>query len=363
MKEKFYSPKKIMEHKAQYNIIFGERSNGKTYSILKLGLENYLKTGKQLGILRRWADDFTGKRGQTMFNGIIANGEVSRLTKGKWDTIHYYASKWFLAVTIDGKVVKDETPFAYGFSLSSVEHDKSTAYPDITTILFDEFITRTFYMNDEFIIFMNALSTIIRDRRDVTIFMCGNTVNKYCPYFKEMGLSHIKEMKQGTIDVYQYGDTDLKVAVEYAKPNTAGKQSDVYFAFDNPKLHMITKGTWEIDIYPHLPCKYLPKEIMLTYFIVFDNIILQCEIISKPDFIFTYIHLKTTELKDTENDLIYSREYSPRWNWRRNMLTPQFEVEHIIYNQFKAEKVFYQDNEVGEVVRNYIIWCSKNRGH
>ena len=34
---------------------------------------------------------------------------------------------------------------------------------------------------------------------------------------------------------------------------------DVYFAFNNPKLQMITSGAWEMAIYPHNKVKYKPK--------------------------------------------------------------------------------------------------------
>ena len=43
-KQKFYSLKNILSKDAQYNIIFGERSNGKTYSVLKYGLEKFCQT-------------------------------------------------------------------------------------------------------------------------------------------------------------------------------------------------------------------------------------------------------------------------------------------------------------------------------
>ena len=79
MKPKFYSLRNILTKDAQYNVIFGERSNGKTYSVLKYGLEQFTKYGKQLAIVRRWKDDFTGKRGATMFDAVVANGEVSRV--------------------------------------------------------------------------------------------------------------------------------------------------------------------------------------------------------------------------------------------------------------------------------------------
>ena len=42
-KFKYYSLKNIQQKDATYNVIFGERSNGKTYAVLKQALENYKK--------------------------------------------------------------------------------------------------------------------------------------------------------------------------------------------------------------------------------------------------------------------------------------------------------------------------------
>ena len=361
MKQKFYSLKNILARDAQYNVIFGERSNGKTYAVLKYGVERFAESGEQLAIVRRWQDDFTGKRGGTMFDALVSNGEISKVTKGEWTGVYYYGSKWFFCrYDEDGKRINHEKPFAYGFAISTMEHDKSTAYPEITTICFDEFLTRTAYLPDEFVLFMNVCSTIIRHRTNVKIFMLGNTVNRYCPYFKEMGLTHVKEMQPGSIDVYRYGDSELKVAVEYTLPNKDGKESDFYFAFDNPKLSMITGGAWEIDIYPHCPVKYTPAEIVYTYFIEFSGDLLQCEIVCHDDLYFTFIHRKTTELKHPDTDLIYSTEYNPRPNYRRNITRPMSTLEKKIVEHFKKDKIFYSDNEVGEIVRNYLIWCGKD---
>lgn len=44
---KYYSLKNIQRKDATYNVIFGERSNGKTYAVLKQALENYKKDGSQ----------------------------------------------------------------------------------------------------------------------------------------------------------------------------------------------------------------------------------------------------------------------------------------------------------------------------
>lgn len=360
-KSKYYSLNRIMDRGAIYNMIIGERSNGKTFAVLKYGLERYIETGEQMAIVRRWDTDYKGKNGQVMFDGIIATGIISELTQDTFNSVYYYSGRWYLChYDEDGSRVKDERPFAYAFSINTGEHDKSTSYPGITTILFDEFITRTAYIPNEFILFMNVCSTIIRDRDNVRIFMCGNTVNKFCPYFKEMGLTHITQMSPGDIDLYKYGDSPLTVAVEYCKPKKGGKPSDVYFAFDNPKLSMITGGTWEIDIYPHSPYKYRPKDILLTYFIIFDHDILQCEIIQYDDSVYTFIHRKTGDIKNPETDIVFTPDYSPRPNYRRNITRPYDNLGLKIASLYKADKIFYQDNEVGEIVRNYLLWCSKN---
>lgn len=358
---KYYSLAPILSKDAQYNIIFGERSNGKTYAILDHILEDYCKHGNQGALVRRWKEDFRGKRGQQMFDALVTDGRVSQLTNGKYTKVYSYSGKWYLANpdARTGKMVTAPEPFCFGFALSDVEHDKSTSYPKVKTIFFDEFLTRQYYLPDEFVTFMNVVSTIVRQRSDVRIFMAGNTVNQYCPYFTEMGLTHIKEMDKGSIEVYKYGESKLRVAVEYADSiSKKGKPSDIYFAFDNPKLTMITGGSWEMAMYPHLPYKYLPQNVLFTYFMKFNDELLQCEIIHINNSLFTYIHRKTTPIQNEDKDIIYSLEYDPRPNHIRNMRHCSLPFNKKIGQFFADNQVFYQDNEVGEIVRNYLVQCS-----
>lgn len=362
-KIKYYSLDNILKKNAHYNIIFGERSNGKTYATLMHGLRNFAKNGKQMAIVRRWNEDFKQKRAATMFDALVANHEIEKLTDGDYNNIVYKSMRWYLCHTAEGEdTIINETPFAYGFSIASMEHDKSTSYPNVTTVIFDEFLTRGYYLPDEFVLFENLLSTIIRQRDDVTIFMLGNTVNKYCPYFTEMGLINIKKMGKGDIDVYQYGESALRVAVEFADMPSKDKPSDVYFAFNNPRLSMITgKGqVWEIDIYPHLPQKYTARDIQYTYFIRFDDELLQCEIIRYDNAMITYIHRKTTEIKHPDKDVVFTTEYDMRPNYIRGLKPSGNIVASKIYAMFANDKVFYQDNEVGEIVRNFLLWSKKN---
>ena len=359
-KPKYYSLDNIYSKDCVYNIIIGERSNGKTYAVLKYAIEQYFKNGGgQLAIVRRWQEDIRGKRASEIFSALIVNNEISKASGGEFEGIYYYAGKfYFCNYDESGKpIYSDRDVFAHAFALSDTEHNKSISYPLIKTILFDEFLTRGAYLKDEFILFMNTISTIVRQRTDVKIYMLGNTVNKYSPYFKEMGLTHISKMKQGTIDIYQYGDSRLRVAVEYCASTASKKDNNFYFAFDNPKLSMITEGAWELDIYPHLPVKYTPKDIIFIYFIKFNGNIYQCEIIEVDGEIFAYIHDKTTPIKDDDNDLIYSLESSHKINYNKNIYKPRNEIQRKILYFFEHDKVFYQDNEVGDAINNYLKIC------
>lgn len=356
-KKEYYSLEPLLAKNATYSMAFGERSNGKSYAWKEYAIKQFYKTGKQTAIIRRLEEDFRGQRGFQMVADMCPL--LEKVTKGEWNTFKYYSRRWYFAKNDeDGNLTVCDTPFLYGFALTAMEHDKSTNYPDIATIVFDEFMSRQGYLTNEFVIFCNVISTIARDRNDVKIFMFGNSVNRYCPYFQEMGLKHAKDMKAGDIDVYTYGDSGLTVAVEFVASKGKGKDSDVYFAFDNPRLSMITTGAFEMDIYPRLPFKYLPKERLFTFYVEFDNEWLTCDVVSSHNSVFVFVMPKTSEVKHPDDDLIYSPKNDPRPNWSCKITKPTMQVQTKILELFRKDKVFYATNECGEVMRNYLQYCT-----
>ena len=354
---KYYTLAPILKKGADYNIVFGERSNGKTYAVLKHFIEDFYEGKGEFAYIRRWKEDIIGKRAANIFAALESNGEIAEITSGEYTHVRYFNGVFYLAKFDENtqKYVSDSRPCGYTFALSDNEHNKSISYPNVTNIVFDEFLTRRYYLVDEFVVFMNVLSTIIRQRDNVQIFMLGNTVNKYCPYFAEMGLRHVKDMKQGSIDVYKYGSSGLTVAVEYASSaKSKGKKSNKYFAFDNQNLEMITEGKWELALYPHLPVRYKHSQILFTYFFEFQGEVLQCEIVQGDTGLFTYVHEKTTPIHDTTKDIIYSDRHEVGGNYYRRLLHPHDELSKRIGMFYATEKVFFQNNDCGEIVRNYI---------
>lgn len=350
----------------QYYIITSMRSNGKTYQCLKRALQRYYDYGEKTAYVRRLEDNFSGVEVKTLFNSLEHNekGEniVSQITHGEFDRIYYYSRTWYLAKLDDkGNIIHEPEPFVYGYSINREEKSKGSTIPSITTIIFDEYMSRDGYLQDEFIKFMNLVSTIKRNRRNMTIFMLGNTIT-YNPYWAEMGLKHVEKMKPGELQVYKFGENgSLKVCVHSAEAKINDKKDpDPFFCFDNPKLKMITEGAYEISIYPHCPVKYILKDVIYTYFIEFNDEILQCEIVSKNDEAFTFIHRKTTLYQERENDIIFCPKYDYRNLRRRNIKKPIDGIGEKILYFYNADKVFYQDNEVGELVNHYLEWCDLN---
>ena len=338
---KYYSLNKILKNKSQYNVIFGERSNGKTYACLKYALDKFFKKGEEFVYLRRWTDDVKSKRMQTLF---VPFKDYLEKRNGKV----IFKKGAFYFVDLD---TEEETIMAYALSVSEVEHMKSSSYENVTTVIFDEFLTRRVYLVNEFVSFMNVLSTIIRKRENVTIFMLGNTVNRYCPYFSEMGLKNVEHMKQGTIDVYRYS-SGMTVSVEYCSNLSKGKKGSSYFAFNNPDLKMITDGKWELGIYPHVSWNLYSENNFYSFVISFNNKLYQGDIYNDDNGIYIYIHEKTSAIKD--GTIVFSLESKPNMLYNVSVFAGGNKVLNLIKNLFLNNKVFYQDNSVGDAINNYL---------
>lgn len=368
MKYKYYDIRHLFNEypDARYYVVYGERSAGKTYSALDYCLEHGVEK-EQFAYIRRFNEDIRPKNLSTLYDAHLSNGRVPYYFGEKFNSIEYTGAKFYLTRRDDdGKKDPNVEPMIFGraFDLNGMEHYKSIAFPDITTIIFDEFLSRQGYLPNEFILFQNALSTIIRDRSNVKIIMLGNTVSKYCPYFEEMGLKHIKDQAQGSVDVYRYGSSGLEVVVEYTESSKkqGGKKSDVYFAFDNPELKMITDGSWEIGIYPHLPIEQIkPKDIAIQFFIHFNKEILHGYVISAPQAApFVYMHRKTTEIK-RKDDIVYVSVPDSNPYHRFGLSNQPDKLSRFIKKCVAEGRVFYATNEDGETFRNYRLWESNAR--
>lgn len=243
----YYSFRNILGKKADVNIVVGQRGNGKSYGLGKIVLDTYKKNKSRFVYLRRWADDIRGYRAEQLFDPLY---KYIQELFGEGYTVGYYHKKYYL-IDPDNKKVDC---IGYALSLSEASHTKSVAYSNVKIIWFDEFIQMSGEpaLRDEQLKYENTLSSIIRDKTDVVIFLLGNTVSKFSPYFVKYGID-INKVKQGTIVTQELPTDDdkikLRVALEYCEYNEdIGKKTSKYTT-----SRMISTGQWEIPLTDDIP--------------------------------------------------------------------------------------------------------------
>lgn len=373
----FYSFKKMRNKypDAKIYMTIGEKSNGKTYAAkYEILLTEYIKDGKQCALIRRTDEDFKRGRGDKLWADMIVNQDgkevLKELSKGKFNTIKFMVNGWYLGykyTTINKKgeyieaVEYEKEPFCYAFSVNNAEHTNGQSYLMVKNILFDEFTTKGRYLADEFTNYNILLSNIIRQRDDVTIYMCGNTIDKHCIYFRELGLYKVINMVQGEIDLYKFPTQDgreLQIAVEYcATSKNASKKSDIYFSFNNKNntLKMIKDGSWDLNIYPHLKGRFIDANILQVFYVNYNDIWIKGHIyLYNDDIVLFYTPCSKPIITDetiifTNNDLVRPLDMRSMTHGGSG------KIIKIINRCLNYSKVYFATNETGDIIRKYMI--------
>lgn len=263
----------ILGKKADFNLVIGQRGNGKTYGVLKHFLELYKKTKKRFCYIRRWDEDIKAYRMEQLFAPFT---NLIMELFGEEFTIEYRNHKFYL---VNGAGVKVDT-IGYVLSLSSSHHTKSISYTNVGSILYDEFIRMSGEqeLKDELSRFDNTLSTIIRgDNKNVVIWLLANTVSKYSPYFLRFGID-INKCEQGTItfkDIQLETGEVLKVALEYCEFNQEASKTISKYSTNA----MIKSGKWEIpetDEIPTVPGSKIREQLIFSIYSEEVNVTIGC---------------------------------------------------------------------------------------
>lgn len=224
-------------------MIIGERGNGKTYSAKMYLINQYILKREKFAYVRRRADQIVRKDMKRLFADINDRCLEDDVLG---DYIKYTNELGFY---INGE--HDEPlVLGYPFSVENSTYKKGIPWNDIKTIFFDEFLEYGNSVNDEIPQFLNLVSTIVRNRDDVNIIMCANTVTRMSPYFDLFGID-LKKLKQGQIYTFSHLN-GVTGAIEWCASSNikqdGTKVSNAYIGFDNnPTSNMILYGEWEYD--------------------------------------------------------------------------------------------------------------------
>ena len=244
----WYDVNDIYKLGADYTICYGQRVGGKTWSALKICLNEYKKFGYRFVYLRRWTDDVN-----TFACSTLIKQELVDEVFGK-DYEITFRNHVFQLVHIHedpktGKEIKEKEDIGYAVAISEAKHRKGTNYPNVHIVFFDEFIDMVGEnkLANEYNKFENIISTIKRAFK-IRIIMCANTVSKYSEYFTKLGINP-DLIAQGEIKQYLHPNGTSKVVVQWCPYNeeigeTAGELTN---------SEMIKKGAWEIPPTEEIP--------------------------------------------------------------------------------------------------------------
>ena len=319
--QRYYDISKILEHNANINIIYGEKSNGKSYQVKhELAIKHYLKTGKRFILMRRWNADVTNLWIEQYFKDV----NVKELTDGKYEFITVYRKVLYFGNYNEKKgTVSKDVVIGYVIALSTEQHMSSASFLDVDTIIFEEFFERGCYIKDEPSRLMIFYNTVDRKRGTTKLYCVGNTISKVTPYLKDWDLMKIvKNLKQGEIKevVVHNEENDVKIAIEYCR-SSGGKTMAIGSA-----KSMIDKGSWQSKPQPHLPKSKNMYNILFRIGFLYQGFKFLGEFLQDKEdytnccwFIFPY------EKGDFKND----------------------RIENLLYNTFRESMIFYSDDLTG----------------
>ena len=326
---------KILGFKADFNLVIGQRGNGKTFGVLKHFLELYKKTKKRFCYIRRWDEDVKAFRMEQLFAPFR---NILDELFGEEFTIQYKQHKFYL---VNGNGAKIDC-IGYVLSLSSSHHTKSIAYTNVGNILYDEFIRMSGEqeLKDELSRFDNTLSTIIRgDNTNVVIWMLANTVSKYSPYFLRFGID-INKVEQGTIlvkDIPLETGEVLKVALEYCEFNEEASKKISKYSTNA----MIKSGKWEIpetDEIPTVPGSKIREQLLFSIYSEEVNVTIGCFLRKE----------KWAELKPNDQML-----YVPEYHVREFLVIRTIESKSSYFHLSTEKSLKYtQYNDLGTMLQD-----------
>lgn len=339
-----YNIDNIDNKDANFNLIYGEKSNGKSYQVKhKKAVEHYLKTGRRFILLRRWREDISN----LWIEQYFADVDVAKLTNNKYNCISQYRKVLYFSIYDEnsGKTQRIEK-IGYVMSLSTEQHMSSASFLDVDIIIFEEFMERGTYIPHEPDRLMIFYSTIDRKRGTTKLYMVGNSISRVCPYIKEWGLDNIfRNLKQGEIEVkeIQNEENKVKIAIEYCK-SSGGKT----MAIGNASS-MVDKGSWQTFPQPKLPKSYNEYNVLFRFGFQYKGFRFLCDYLEDKVLHETIFFIYPFQKEFRENIFVFSDEIRVSSYWQRDIYNISIKNDKLrnLFMKFKENKIFFSSDLCG----------------
>lgn len=233
MNDIYYNYDKLFSFPFLLAFVIGERGCGKTFGSKVAVLKKFLKTGEQFIYLRRYKTELDTALA-TFWNDLTDNGYFKDLE------LKVKKNKMLTQFLCNGKVC------GYAVPLSTANILKSTAFPKVKTIIFDEFLLDSTggtyrYLKNEVTMMLDVIETVGR-LRDIQVLFLGNALSITNPYFAYFDLdlpynSEFRTFKNGAIVVNYIRNLKYREAKKASKFGKLIEGTDYgRYAIDNEML-------------------------------------------------------------------------------------------------------------------------------
>ena len=339
-KQRYYDLGPILSKGCNYNIIYGMRSNGKSYAVKKYCVEQALK-GRHFVYLRRWREDIKTKEVASYFDDLPFND----LTDGKYQGIlAYQGFFYFYSIGEDDKPKREILAGRY-CALNEYERYKSQVFKDYDNIIFEEFLTRKVFLGSvstpEPKLLLNFVSTVSR-LRDIKVFLISNLETRVNPYISEWGLHNMLKQTPGTIDIYHMTGENGVVDIAVENCEVLQNKSKMFFGQASKQ---ILGGEWDVDEMPRLLKPYDYYDFLYELQAKYDDFKFCIQLLMDPEtggpFVFIYPMTTDRKVDRIITNIFYTDPMIT------NGLDSRIRAECMIADCFKRGKVCFSDNLTG----------------
>ena len=337
MARTYYDISEMLKTNAEYMMLLGQRSNGKSYQVKKTVLEDFYFNETKFIYLRRWKADIKQKEVSTYFDDI----PIAKYTNREYNSVRAMNGFIYLCKIEDGLIVEKREMGRY-CALNEYERYKSQVFMSYKNIVYEEFITDSIYLNDEPKLLQQFVSTVARLDK-IRVFLIGNTLTRVCPYFHEWCLENVLKQKQGTIEIYKYhmeDNVEVKIAVEYCA-NTNNKNT----MFFGQAAKQIVTGEWDVKEVPKLPRQLYEYEKIYEVMVVYQAFKFVLELLIEPKeggvIIFVYPYTSNRKIQRVITDEFSDKPYIS------SKLDIDKKPELLMLKAIRMDKVCYSDNLTG----------------
>lgn len=342
-----------------YYFFASKRGVGKTTTMLLLGLILFKLYGVVIQYIRQKEDMLRPKFAQELMKTILECGYIEKLTEGRWNYAYYYANKWVFCNLSEAGKIEEKTAIHFMYELSidqSFTYKSNYNAPHGDWIVFDEMLGRKYEPN-EFIYFMDILSTIIRKRQGVRIILLTNAIDEYSEYFEEFEIEEqLKKLKRGDCDICtSSGGTKIYVEKIDQNDKNAARLNKEYFGFKSPMLYAITgEGDWNVRVCKHWDLEDEEAELIdRTHYIKMGLNMVRLELMRSPKYGYHVRIQKATKIYP--DSIIYTMDEIEDARYRHSK--GYSKVDRFLWDLLVKDKWHYRTNSQKNFVDKYNLIC------